>query len=334
MTKRFLAPHSRAGAGSCWVSPSPDKAGASRYLALICLLILGCDFAAAPAAPLRPPPKARVVKSLVRNGDLTLMSQHLADPRLKMLLDTNKAPIKSVSLSNNQLTAVGVRTLLESPATTHLMSLVLNRNKLGDAGAQALAASPRLLRLKYAQLASNQVTAEGVRALSATAGLRLLHLNLSRNPIGNAGAEFLAALEGVQKLSLEHCDIGGPGGRALLKSANVRELLLEGNPIGPDGLQGLTTLSPHLVDINLESCRLSQADIQVLTRAAAPHLRLLNLSHNHLSDAELVAITSATWFSTLEVLSLSALKTSPRARRALIEAWGDRSGLHVQRTDL
>lgn len=100
------------------------------------------------------------MKSLVRNGHLFLMSQHLADPRLKMLLDANEASIKSASLSNNQLTAVGVRTLLQSPATAHLASLDPNRNKLGDAGMQALAASPRLQQLHYVQLASNQVTGE------------------------------------------------------------------------------------------------------------------------------------------------------------------------------
>lgn len=108
---------------------------------------------------------------------------------------------------------LGVTALARSPALPRLAVLHLPGNGIGDAGARALAESPHFPALVALGLESNRIDADGTAALARSLHLRLLRLDLSSNPIGDAGGRALAdsALPSrLQSLRLHSCTFSEP----------------------------------------------------------------------------------------------------------------------------
>jgi hypothetical protein len=121
-------------------------------------------------------------------------------------------------LAGHEMTAAGVRALVESTALPCLTSLNLSNGLhrrepglrsrgMGDQGAMALARSCRLPSLQTLNLARNGIGDDGARALAGSKRLSsLVSLNLSRNLIGEDGRAALEHATGLS--SLEELFIG------------------------------------------------------------------------------------------------------------------------------
>jgi Leucine Rich repeat len=103
--------------------------------------------------------------------------------------------LNHLDLSDNILGSDGLQALLVATPLTGLTSLSLRECQIGDRGARALAQSPLLTQLTWLDLSHNEIGPGGVRVLAQT-------------------------LEG-RRLK------GGP--------SPLRELLLQGNPLGDAG---------------------------------------------------------------------------------------------------
>jgi hypothetical protein len=115
----------------------------------------------------------------------------------------------------------------------------------------------------------------------------------------------------------------------LLEDGQAESIDLSGNPIGPGGLEGLARISPAVVSLNLSETKLSATDLAALAAVAAPGLRELTVDDNQHDDAGLKALAAAPWLGALEILEVGGYHASPAARKVLIAAWGERSGLVV-----
>lgn len=148
----------------------------------------------------------------------------------------------------------------------HYKSIAFWRANLGDDGCQMLAnwIKPNNL-LKSVELMDNRISTRGCTALARALQHNecLTTLVLDYNDIGDEGAQAIAS--GViwnptlQILSLKYCNIGEEGGisigsEIIGKSQSLKELDLQGNPLGPAGIaaigDGLKT-AKKLEKINL-----------------------------------------------------------------------------------
>jgi len=150
----------------------------------------------------------------------------------------------SADASNNIAVAREVALILG--AGMHLEQLNLSGNALGDEGVQALAKaiedSGASCILRSLNLYDNCIGSIGSAMLSRALGVNssLRHLNLMHNPLGDEGAECIAAaLEGhrssaIQDLNLCHCSVGYFGAIAFIpvmsSSRELRLLDLDDNP--------------------------------------------------------------------------------------------------------
>ncbi len=203
------------------------------------------------------------------------------------------ARLTTLVLNGNAIRPAGAQALANAPHLAGLAFVELGYNFLGDRGAAALAGSPHLGQLRELCLWDNGLTARGVRTL-VEAPWRLSVLSLSRNPIGDEGAESLAGsanLAGLTTLLLEGANLTEAGARALAGSphlANVTRLDLEDNAIGDAGACALAGSShlANLRELNLQDSDIGDEGGRAL--ADSPHLRnlvRLDLSGNSFGKA-------------------------------------------------
>jgi uncharacterized protein (TIGR02996 family) len=183
--------------------------------------------------------------------------------------------LRSLDLSNNNISADGLRALAAAPHLTRLVALDLNSysanatdNNSGDGGVEALAASPHLAGLRELRLAGNRVSASGIRALASSANLKnLVALELG----GNA--------------------LGSEGGKALTQASNLvgrlTELRLSTTEFGSDALLTLFTsgAARHLATVDLTECGAGLGTFrQIFASPAAKRLTHLTLDRAALGD--------------------------------------------------
>ena len=171
--------------------------------------------------------------------------------------------LSALDVSGCSIEAGGFRLLANSPHLRQLVSLTVYRNQLGCDGSVALVSSPLAERLSVLEIQNAGIGDRGVTALAQSPLLdRLLGpgLNLSMNPISDAGAEALAAsprLAPFTELILRDCRIGDRGAKALAGSphvANLAYLDLWKNRVADTGAKALAD-SPHLRNVRELSLR-------------------------------------------------------------------------------
>lgn len=187
----------------------------------------------------------------------------LTDTRATFLA---RAPLESLSaldVSGCDIGPEGFARLVNSPHLRQLTSLVAFRNRFGCDGLVALARSPLAGRLSVLEIQNTGIGDRGVAAMAESSLLERVvgpGLNLSMNPIADAGAAALAKCEHLgpfSELILRDCRIGNAGARALAESpqvANLAYLDLWKNRIGTPGASALAA-SPHLGKVRELSLR-------------------------------------------------------------------------------
>nr|WP_055336674.1 F-box protein [Ralstonia solanacearum] len=128
----------------------------------------------------------------------------------------------------------------------HLESLNLKGARIGNGGAQLLAK----LSLKTLNVADGGIGVEGCAALKDSPVLETL--DMSGNPIGGLGPQYLAGSESIKKLRLCCCGVTDPGIQALSKNNQLTSLDVSGNHIGNEALKELAA-SPSLTELDV-SC--------------------------------------------------------------------------------
>ncbi len=262
----------------------------------------------------------------IDRGTLMIPSEKLSDAELSAILaDPRVPPLTELSLHNNQLTTASVRMIVSSPKLTALKTLDLSNNPLGDEGVTLLANPLALAPVRWLSLAAVGATGSGVRALAASPGIaQIPELHLGFQNIGTAAGLLVSQRD---SLFLQKAGIDGSTAVTLLRTARVKTLVLNENPLG--SLVDLDTLSPSIVALDLVSCGLN--DLTGLTQATAAGLLTLNVDYNPVGDAGLFALAQASWLGQLKFLSAMGAKSSPGGRQALRSAWGERPGLTIER---
>ncbi len=161
------------------------------------------------------------------------------------------APLEGLSaldVSGCNLSPTGFQNVVRSKHLRQLTSLTAYRNGFGCDGLEALAASPLAGRLTVLEIQNTGAGDRGIAALAESPMLERIvgpGLNLSMNPISDAGAAALAKcprLGPFSELILRDCRVGDAGAAALAESphvANLTYLDLWKNRIGAAGARAL-----------------------------------------------------------------------------------------------
>jgi hypothetical protein len=255
---------------------------------------LGASATMGPVGPQRETLGARECKRLLRSPNfalvrtLRLQAQAVTAKAVELLSEGNVSGLRRLSIraaltdthaaflaraalenlsaldvSGCDLAPEGFVLLVNSPHLRQLTSLVAFRNVFGCDGLVALARSPLAGRLTVLEVQNTGIGDRGVAALAESPLLERLvgpGLNLSMNPIADAGAAALAKCEQLApftELILRDCRIGDAGAQALAESpqvANLAYLDLWKNKIGTAGASALAA-SPHLGNLRELSLR-------------------------------------------------------------------------------
>ncbi|XP_037373213.1 ribonuclease inhibitor [Talpa occidentalis] len=248
------------------------------------------------------------LRSMPSLRKLDLSDNKLGDAGLQLLCEGFLDPqcrLEKLHLQCCDLTAASCERLVSAMGTKPgFRELVLTHNQIGEAGARALcrglAAAPcqlELLNLESCGLTSSNC--EDVGAL-VDSKASLCHLDLSNNPLGDAGiAQLCSALLGpssqIKTLWLWECDLTAEGCREVCRvlraKKSLKELSLADNALGDEGVRLLceSLLDPgcQLESLWVKTCGLTAASCQHLSSMLTKnqHLRELQLSRNPLGNA-------------------------------------------------
>jgi Leucine-rich repeat (LRR) protein len=216
------------------------------------------------------------------------------------------AGLRRLDLSGNRIGVEGMRELANSPYLGGLRELILSENDLGPEGAQWLARAPWFANLEQLEAAVNGIGTDELESILAAAA-NLVHLDLSRNPLGREGGAVLAGWPGAARLesiAAPGCGLGPDGTRDLLRGdfRSLRRLDLSFNRIGP----GIAVTLPRLLTgLDLGFNDLGDPGIATLTAIPPPAtLTSLNLAANRISPAGLRRLAESGWLTSIESLNL------------------------------
>jgi serine/threonine protein kinase/hemoglobin-like flavoprotein/Ran GTPase-activating protein (RanGAP) involved in mRNA processing and transport len=271
--------------------------------------------------------------------ELDLSDNRLGDAGIAALLGSaNLAGLRVLGLGHNGLGAQGAALLADAPP--QLESLTLSHNPLGPDGAKAIADALARLRLTRLELCGcgldgaalalildagrlvmldgsrNRLGVAGAEAVAASSGLRSLEeLHLCRTELGPEGVTALAGaprLSALRSLDLSSNDLGDRGVTALIAAApllsRLERLVLQDDQLGPDAAEILAAspLAGHLGELDLGHNQLGDSGAEALAAGPSWHaLRVLGLSGNEIGLAGAAALRTASSMGTLQTIDLS-----------------------------
>ena len=232
---------------------------------------------------------------------------------------------ENIVLSKQKIGDEGVQLLVEAlaaaPAPAFATHLGLSTSDISDVGAQHLSsalAGATLSKLDHLDLSSNSISGGGLGSLASCLPRALSALDLSGNPLGDAGlarfgsgAVASGCLAQLGRLYLDRTQVGDEDCRALAAAAAGRgpsdatplpqlaELWLSNNRIGDGGAAALFGAlgggaMPALGDLRLQFNQLGDAAIAALvaalTAGALARTWYLGLSDNDFGDAALTTL--------------------------------------------
>lgn len=205
--------------------------------------------------------------------------------------------------------------LADTPVAARLQGLDISGNRVGDAGVRVLAARPEFGRLESFTYRGDEIDYQllmhgtGAGALADSRTLtRLRTLDLGDQYVGEGGFRRLVNspnAAGLERLVVDYNDLGDISDdwvSDLVESrhlANLRELSLRGNRLGPLGAEALANW-PHLEQmrtVDLRECRAPQPDVS----DPAERRRRVGDGSAPLSDAVRAILARSKWAKKLQL---------------------------------
>ena len=209
--------------------------------------------------------------------------------------------LRSLTIKNNMIGAVGAQAIVSSPISRVLTSLNLAENNIGSAGAKDIAT---LRNLQSLNISTNEIGAAGAKDIATLRNLQSLNitgnnigsagakniatlrnlqfLNISRNNIGAAGAKDIATLTGLHTLDLSYSGIGEAGAKDIATLTGLHTLDLSYSGIGEAGAKDIATLK-NLQSLNITGDYIGSAGAKDI--ATLKNLQSLNITDNYIGDA-------------------------------------------------
>ncbi len=221
-----------------------------------------------------------------------------ADVRL-LANSANLGKLESLDLTGNEVDVESLGELLDSPHLRNLQELIVAENRILSDGLASYS-------LNFFE--------GGLSQLAAEATMRLGRLSLANNPIGDAGALWLAACnfcEELVDLDLSTCDITTKGIESLAGSpwfGNLGRLNLNNNSVGADGVFALINAldAKHLFALHLANCELDAEAVKLLADASClQNLLTLDLSKSGADGKSLQSLLSSPKLARLRELHLA-----------------------------
>ncbi len=189
-----------------------------------------------------------------------LSGTQLTDAGLVLWLAQQPDPSQPVllTLDSNQLTRARIDAL--AAASLHfLTALSASHNPIGDEGLRVIATGTLFESVENLALADTGITAAGAQVVIGPDSVYgLSSLDLSGNPLGDAGVEAIAASpygSYLRTLNLNEVGATDRAARALASSPHLADLgylEFKGNTLTDDGLAALRA-SPHLASCTIET---------------------------------------------------------------------------------
>lgn len=250
------------------------------------------------------------------------------------------ANLLRLDLSGNRIGPAGVRELAGSAFLGGLRELGLSGN---DACGEVLAA-PWVGNLTTLELADNGLAAAEVRALAAVGFPQLASLDLSRNPLGEDGAEELAKADFLSRLchlAVSRCGLGPVGAEVLFagRLGSLTELDVSFNALGPDGADALAQEGSltRLTALDLAFNDVETAGAEAIAAGEAfTSLVSLNLAGNRITKPGAEALAASEVLGSVESLDLAANPLGDGGAVALVrgEALASLSRLSLANCDV
>jgi Ran GTPase-activating protein (RanGAP) involved in mRNA processing and transport len=268
---------------------------------------------------------------------LALRGCEFGAPALKRLAGAAWFPhLQHLDVSGGPLVDAGQIDALLGAHTGHLRSLNMSRREMEPDAAAALAGAPSLAGLERLVLSNNPLGAAGARYLAEGDFGGLRRLELYANGIGDTGLAALLAVPwfaSVTHLELAGNSITESGARLLAESPGVRNLVhldLSSNLIGAAGLDAVVRSEnlAHLTTLRIRANGVGDAGALALVESGAPsRLRVLDLGHNRLGARGGRALAAARWSAALLQIGVPGNPLSPGARALLKATFGSRLSL-------
>jgi hypothetical protein len=244
--------------------------------------------------------------------------------------------------SLRELTANAVGMTREDLAALHRASfwgnlevVELGRNDIGGD-----VAWPPLAAIRQLGMARGGHTAKTMASITATPLRALESLDVSGNPIGNVGFDFLArrALPALQRLGARACSFDDGHAWRSLRSATwpaLRDLDLQDDLSDATLVPELAIVFRGLVALDLSSTQLSDDGARELSALDWPHLTTLSMLFNRLTDDGATSLATAS-FPALKRLYLSGNPIGDRGVDALARApwWNGLEALGIVNLEL
>ncbi|MGK3740140.1 MAG: Ran GTPase-activating protein (RanGAP) involved in mRNA processing and transport [Bacillariaceae sp.] len=170
----------------------------------------------------------------LHDSDLALLSQSLTQNK--------EIPIKSLVLSFNKITCVGVECLMNAVwGSQTLKEIKLDNNKMQDRGAQLCSVVLGSIRLEVLDVSCNRISTVGVKAIMKSLSdndslkrLALCGIPMDQNA-SKAVSYALAYNQSLQRLNIDSCSVGYSGQRhivaGIVSNQYTRLQVLTGFPL-------------------------------------------------------------------------------------------------------
>ena len=151
----------------------------------------------------------------LHDSDLALLSQSLTQNK--------KIPVKSLVLSFNKITCVGVECLMNAVwGSPTLKEIKLDNNQMQDRGAQLCSVVLGSIRLEVLDVSFNKISTVGVKAIMKSLSdndslkrLALCGIPMDQNA-SKAVSYALAYNQSLQRLNIDSCSVGYSGQRHIV----------------------------------------------------------------------------------------------------------------------
>jgi uncharacterized protein (TIGR02996 family) len=219
---------------------------------------------------------------------LRLQDNQLGDPTAEAIADGRFTELRTVDLSGNMLTDMGVEALAAAPSLGKLRTLDLSMNDHGPDGMSAVLISPKLAKLTVLRMDSCYSGGFHARTLKRTSrGPTLRVLDLGGMELTAAGMALFAkspVFQGLWYLRMDSCSLEDSALRSLTASKafrSLRGLDLANNNLTTKGIEMLAKWP-----VPLRHLVLIENKIGVLGAKAI-------IAAEHLQDLRLLMVTGA-----------------------------------------